>query len=112
MKKRIVLCADDYGQALAISEGIVNLLSAQRLSAVSCIVNTVSWGDHAKWLLPFHPQTDIGLHFNLTEGKALSEQYIEIHGRQFLPLSQMLWRALGRKLNKSAIEAECHAQID
>lgn len=112
MKKRIVLCADDYGQASAISQGILDLVKNNRLTAVSCMVNTGCFGEHVKWLLPYHSQIDIGLHFNLTEGQALSEKYIKKHGSAFKPLSKLLLLAFTRGISLAAVEAECHAQID
>jgi predicted glycoside hydrolase/deacetylase ChbG (UPF0249 family) len=112
MKKRIVLCADDFGQALAISRGIISLLENNRLSATSCMVNTPYWPEHAKWLQPFRGKADIGLHFNLTEGSPISTEFIRAHGPDLIPLPAMLKKSFMRKLNQAAIEAECHAQID
>lgn len=112
MKKRIVLCADDYGQAPAISQGIINLLRLRRLSAVSCMTTTVHWGEHAQWLRPFYGSLDIGLHVNLTEGKALSGKYINTHGEVFRSLPRLLCDAFLRRLDKQAVLAECIAQID
>ena len=90
MTKRIVLCADDYGQAPAISDGIIELLKDQRLSAVSCMTNTPDWPIYAKNLLPFRLERDIGLHFNLTEGKPLSEQFRAKYGDQLFTLSTLM----------------------
>ncbi|MBX3709623.1 MAG: ChbG/HpnK family deacetylase [Gammaproteobacteria bacterium] len=112
MKKHIVLCADDYGQAPAISQGIIQLIQMGRISATSCMVNTDDWPTHANWLSPYTHQIDIGLHFNCTEGKALSREYVNFHGEHFQPLSRVLRNAFLRKLNKAALVAECHAQID
>jgi predicted glycoside hydrolase/deacetylase ChbG (UPF0249 family) len=112
MKKRIVLCADDYGQAPAISQGIINLLQTQRLSATSCMVNTDYWPEHAQWLLAFQGKADIGLHFNLTQGRALSQEYRQKYGEVFRPLPQVLARACMHLFDQSAIEAELHAQLD
>ncbi len=112
MKKRIVLCADDYGQALAISQGIIHLIQHNRLSATSCMVNTLYWFEHAKWLMPYQAQIDIGLHFNLTTGQPLSREYAERHGDRFFKLPILLSKAFLRQLNGPAIEAECHAQLD
>src|SRR5438876_1108370 len=112
MKKRIVLCADDYGQALAISQGIIHLIKEGRLSATSCMVNTSHWLDHAKWLIPYQHQIDIGLHFNLTSGNILSPGYVLKHGENFFSLPILLLKTFFRNLDQVAIEAECHAQID
>lgn len=111
MTKRIVLCADDYGQAEAISAGILALIQAQRLSATSCMVNMPDWPKHAVKLKPYQGQVDIGLHFNLTHGKALSSLYIDTYGKSFFPLSTLLRKAFLGQLNQAAIEAECSVQI-
>lgn len=97
MKKRIVLCADDYGQAPPISRGILTLVQKKRLSAVSCMVTTPYWPEHAKWLIPYADQIDIGLHFNLTEGKTA------------LPL--LMLKAGLRLLRQNDIAAELRDQI-
>ncbi len=112
MTKRIVLCADDYGQAPPISTGILNLVKHQRLSAVSCLVNTPWCMQHGPWLLPFQNQIDIGLHFNLTEGKALSPLFIQKYGDTFFSLSTCIRQACLHQLDSAVIAAELHAQID
>jgi predicted glycoside hydrolase/deacetylase ChbG (UPF0249 family) len=111
MTKRIVLCADDYGQTHAISQGIIKLIQMGRVTATSCMVNMPLWADHAKWLFPFYKQIDMGLHLNLTQGVPLSNAYKDIY-HQFFPLNKLLRYALFHRLDPQAIEAECHAQID
>ncbi len=108
--KKIVLCADDYGQNQSISQAIITLLEKKRLSATSCMTTSSLWPVHAKWLQPLVDQADMGLHFNLTEGKPLSGKLAGSHG--FLPLSKLVLKAYWRLLNRSAIEAELHAQLD
>ncbi len=98
MKKRIVLCADDYGQAPAISKGIIDLVTLKRLSAVSCLTTSLHWPEHAEWLKPHMSAIDVGLHFNLTEGK--------------MPLSRLMLKAGLRQLSKETIRTELHQQID
>lgn len=105
--KHIVLCADDYGQNPAISQAIVALLQEKRLSATSCMVTSSYWPSHAAWLKPFLGQADLGLHFNLTEGRPLSTAL-----SRFLPLNTLLLNACLRKINQSAVIAELHAQLD
>jgi chitin disaccharide deacetylase len=112
MKKYIVLCADDYGQAPAISQGIVTLIQNGRLSATSCMVNTPYWREHAAWLTPYFAQIDIGLHFNLTEGKPLSQAFANCYGNTLMPLSLLMRKAFFRQLDGAVIEAECQAQLD
>lgn len=110
--KRIVLCADDYGQAPAISNGIIQLIQAKRLSATSCMVNGDDWEAQGAALLPYRNQVDIGLHFNLTHGRALSTSYAKMHEPQFQSLSTVLRRAFLYQFDVKTIAAELHSQLD
>lgn len=112
MMKRIVLCADDYGQAPAISKAILALIQNHRVYAASCMVNSRYWEEHAAWLAPFQTQADIGLHVNVSEGRALSDDYIKRYGKEFFPLKVLLRKSLLRQIDQAAIEAEAHAQLD
>lgn len=112
MTKRIVLCADDYGQDPLISQAIRVLIMNGRINAASCLSNSTYWPDHATWLQPFKDQADIGLHFNLTEGRALSPQYGKIYGEKLFPLTKLIRKAWLGQLDIEAIKAECNAQID
>lgn len=111
MTKHIVLCADDYAQAPAISSGILALLELGRLSATSCMVNMPHWTEHAAWLRPYQSKADIGLHFNLTHGEPLSSEFKNKYGAQFSSLSMLLARSMLRQLDVKIIAAECRAQI-
>lgn len=112
MLKRIVLCADDFGQAPAISKGILYLLEQKRLSATSCIVNSAYWQEHGSWLQPFRSQVDLGLHLNLTQGRALSKEYIDNYGMNFFSLELLLRKSFFHQIKTKIIEAECVAQIE
>jgi predicted glycoside hydrolase/deacetylase ChbG (UPF0249 family) len=64
--KRLTLCADDYAQSPAISGGILRLVEAGRLQAVSCLSESPRWKKDALDLLAAAGDCAIGLHFNLT----------------------------------------------
>jgi len=64
--KRFTLCADDYAQSPAISGGILRLVEAERLNAVSCLTESPRWEKDARDLLAVAGNCAIGLHFNLT----------------------------------------------
>lgn len=112
MTKRIVLCADDFGQAPAVSGGILSLIQAGRLSATTCLVTSPYWPLHAGWLMPHLARIDLGLHFNLTHGEPVSPSFQATYGPKFPTVSTLLKRAFLRRLNYSVIESECHAQLD
>ncbi|MDR3492012.1 MAG: ChbG/HpnK family deacetylase [Gammaproteobacteria bacterium] len=105
--KRIIICADDYGQNSAISQAIVKLLENNRLSATSCLVTSLEWPTGAIALNPFKNKAHIGLHFNLTEGKPSSTAL-----QSFWPLNQLILKSQLRLINKSTITSELHAQLD
>jgi len=109
MMKKITLCADDYGQNPSISQAIITLIKKNRLSATSCLTTSSFWLEHANWLQPLVGCVDVGLHFNLTEGKLLSNA---LDSNGFLSLTKLLFKAYGGGLDSTAIEAELHAQLD
>ncbi len=110
--KKIILCADDYGQDLAISEGIVALVAKKCLSATSCMTTATYWPTAAKLLQPFQADIDIGLHFNLTEGAPLAVMPMLTSDGHFPSLTTLLAKSLTRQLNVAEIVAELHRQID
>jgi hypothetical protein len=110
--KNIILCADDYGQNPSISQAIIQLAEQKSLSAISCLTTSAFWAEQAKWLIPYQGQVDLGLHFNLTEGKPLSPDFIAAEGEHFVSLPALLGQCYGRRLNRSVVVAEFHAQLD
>lgn len=103
--RRIVLCADDYGQSQAINAGILALLDQQRLSAVSCLSEAKSWCSPDNRLVDYRGQIDIGLHFNLTEPLAAAA----VPAR---PLNAVLRSALLGRIDSTQVETALHAQLD
>lgn len=104
VRKRLILCADDYGQSAAISEGILNCVARKRLSAVSCMVTLSRWPEDALRLLEYKNQIDIGLHLNFTEGL--------LHRMPAQSLFSWLCRSHFGWVNRRQVEAEITAQID
>jgi predicted glycoside hydrolase/deacetylase ChbG (UPF0249 family) len=114
MTKRIVLCADDYGQAEAVSKGILELVDAGRLTAVSCLVNQPMWKEQAAWLSSYHDKADIGLHLNFTSGRPLSADYRDHIGETFMSLPSLIWETTTNQkwFYREGLASEIEAQID
>ncbi len=112
MKKNIILCADDFGQNLAISAGILQLVLKKKINAVSCIVNTPLWREAGKSLEPFKKNIHVGLHFNLTMGAPVSELWTSSYGLEFPDLISLIKNSYFHRLDPVAIDAEINAQID
>jgi chitin disaccharide deacetylase len=64
--RKIVLCADDFGQSEQISLGIIELITSRRLTATSVMTEAPYWPLGAAQLNKVHKLADIGLHINLT----------------------------------------------
>ena len=106
----IALCADDFAQNQAIDEGILGLLSEQRLSAVSCFSTAPRWlQQSAPALREAAGDADIGLHFNLTENFAGAGA-----GAEPAPyrLRGLILRSLFTRLDSKAIRRRLNDQLD
>ncbi|OWY39732.1 cellobiose phosphorylase [Xenophilus sp. AP218F] len=102
MTKRLTLCADDFAQSPAISQGILELLAAGRLSATSVMSQSPHWPALAGELKAFDGQADIGLHFNLSHP----------FGPDAKPLSHWLMKSQLRQLSPRALRDALLSQLD
>ncbi|MFN7096896.1 MAG: ChbG/HpnK family deacetylase [Gammaproteobacteria bacterium] len=113
MIKQIVLCADDYGLNSTVSQCILQLIAEHRISATSCMVNFKDWLITAKLLLAYINKVDIGLHFNLTEGEALTGQCsLSDRNNRFYDINRLILRCFTKNINKQDVIKELHAQLD
>lgn len=65
----VFFCADDYALNTPISQAILHLLKSSRIQATSCMTQAPDWEMHGAKLREIknaQPQTQVGLHFNLT----------------------------------------------
>lgn len=108
--KRIILCADDYGQSVDISQAIIHLLMKKRLSAVSCLVTYPGCRTWMQQLQPYASQIDVGLHVNLSEGYALSSEWCQRYGEVFRGWKWLLQTFLLHQLDSCVVYAEIKAQ--
>jgi chitin disaccharide deacetylase len=104
--KNITLCADDYGQNESVSQGILELIAMQRLSAVSCMTGYTHWPIYAAQLVSIKDdiksRVDIGLHFDLTE-------FIASQGWNF---NQFIIQCCLNRVDLGKVEAELNRQLD
>ena len=113
-RRRIVLCADDYGISPAVSGAIRDLIARRRINATSVMVVAPSFsrseaaalreaaGDHAA----------IGLHLTLTAPfRPLSQHFAPLRRGAFYPLASMARRGLSRALIPALLDAEIAAQV-
>lgn len=103
--KKIILCADDYGQSAAISDGIFDLAMAGRLSATSCLTESEYWLDPRNRINELRGRIDIGLHFNLTH--PFSNQLVPAKS-----LQAVLGASLRAQIDSRLITKTLHFQLD
>jgi predicted glycoside hydrolase/deacetylase ChbG (UPF0249 family) len=101
-KKRIVLCADDFGMNPAIDEGILKLAQLGRLSATSCLVEGPSFASGVDALRQSGLQ--LGLHLNFTESLGQPGLY--------MPVSSLIRQAYMRRLDRVTLASQVQRQLD
>jgi chitin disaccharide deacetylase len=110
MSQSIILCADDFGQNKAISEGIMRLIECKRINAVSCMVTTPFWPHTYSHIQ--RANVFIGLHLTLTHGHALSLAWRKHYGTFFPGLSKLIRDAYFHRLNLDVVTEEIQMQVD
>jgi len=103
-KRRIAVCADDFGLSAAACRSILALGAAGALTATSCAVDGPALAAHLEALKALRPDLAVGLHVNLTENPCFA-------GSQALPR----WIAatwLRRRLDVTALQTELRRQLD
>lgn len=103
--KRVVLCADDYALNAPVSEGIVNLARAQRLSATSVMVLSPRWQHDAPALRELRGTIDVGLHLDWTSEFAQ-------HAGHGNGLGAVMWQSLRGALQPRAVRDVIERQLD
>ncbi|MFM2422560.1 MAG: hypothetical protein RL291_1090 [Pseudomonadota bacterium] len=108
---RPILTADDYGMTRGVSQAILDLAAARRLSATSCMTNMPAWPYVAEALRPHRGHMSIGLHVNLTLGLPLTRNpLLTRKDGRFRSLSEWIMGPFDR-LGREALEEEISAQV-
>ena len=72
--KKIIINADDFGYSKENNEAIKLGYKANIITSTSLIANMEGFENAIFEILPEIPQIDIGFHFNIIEGKSLTNQ--------------------------------------
>lgn len=101
--KSLVVCADDFGIHLSVSNAIVRLIDARRISATSVLVFGQDTLRSAARLIERREACSVGLHFSLTDASGW---------RRWVPLPLLLTSATLGLLNPSAVRERITRQLD
>ena len=112
MVRRLIVNADDFGLARSVSTGIIDVYQAGQLSSTTLMVN-MPGTEEAVDLAERHPGLGMGLHFNLTEGRPLTDarSLIDSDGA-FLLRGDLIRRSIRGRVEPSEIARELTAQLD
>lgn len=108
----LVLCADDFGLAPGVSEGIAGLAEAGRLSAISCMAGMPAWPKAAPRLAALRECCDVGLHITLTDHPPLGRMPRLAPAGTLPPLGRLFSTAFGGRLDRQEVAAEIARQWD
>jgi predicted glycoside hydrolase/deacetylase ChbG (UPF0249 family) len=103
-KTAFALCVDDYGQHAGIDASVCELLSLNRISAVSCMSGAPRWSSHSAPMLKERKDcADYGLHFNLTES---------FGSKSGSTLSSIILRSYLHRLEPQGLRIMLQTQLD
>ncbi len=104
MLKALVVCADDFGIHASVSNAILKLINAQRISATSVLVFGEDSARAAALLNERRGDSlSVGLHFSMTAASGR---------RRFVPLPMLLASASLRLVNPEVIRDMLRRQLD
>ncbi len=111
--KKLIINADDFGISKETNVAIKKGYEAGFITSTSLIVNLDSF-EHAIFdILPTIPQIDIGFHFNIIEGKSLTNQPLlcDKNGEFNQTYGELILKSFNPKFIKQ-VEIEFRAQIE
>jgi chitin disaccharide deacetylase len=111
-RRKVVLCADDFGLSEAVSRGILELAARGRISATSAMTTCAAWPRTAPQLLELKGRVAVGLHLNLTAGAPLGAMPRFAPGGAFPAPNEVLRRALTGGLPVEEIGDEIARQLE
>lgn len=112
MSASFILIADDFAMTRGISDGILALAAAGRLSGAGAMVNMPHWPEQAAAALKFRDRLALGLHLNLTFGRPLGPMPKLAPDGEFPTRERVVGRAASRQIDRSEIGAEIERQLD
>lgn len=107
----VIVCADDFALSAEVNAGILALAQAQRINAISCLVNFSLFCTSSADLVALKNKCYLGLHLNMTEGAPLSVAWQETYGTCFKGLRSLLMMSYLRRLDFNVVVAEIEAQL-
>ena len=115
LRRRIWLCADDYGISAAVNTAIRDLIVRGRINATSVMVVAPSFNRSEAIALSIlnagDPRVAIGLHLTLTAPFRPLSGFKPVNEGAFLPLETTLRRSMLRLISRKRVAIEVASQL-
>jgi predicted glycoside hydrolase/deacetylase ChbG (UPF0249 family) len=108
----VILCADDFALAEGVSEGILRLADAGRLTAIGCMTVSPLWRSLAGWLDAVGSRCDIGLHLTLTDLEPIGALPRLAPAGRLPRLGRLMAAAFAGSLEPAEVREELRRQWD
>lgn len=105
LEKSLIICADDFALNDSVSDAVVQLARAGRISATSVLSLSPLWPTHALKLKEQRGLVDVGLHLDLTSEFARTAGYGASLGRVML-------RSFGHGYHSTQLDSVIESQLD
>ena len=105
LEKSLIICADDFALNDSVSDAIVQLARAGRISATSVLSLSPLWPNHALRLKDQRGLVDVGLHLDLTSEFARAAGY-------GASLGQVMLRSFGLGYHSTKLDSVIESQLD
>ncbi len=114
MPVRVVINPDDFGRTRDVNTAIISAFSSGFISSATMMATADGFEEAAAWVRDNRLQGQVGLHLNLTQGRALTaaiRQAERFCGRdgEFRPRGDTIWRI--DRSEREAIFAEWSEQV-
>lgn len=112
MKKKLIVNADDFGLSPSVNQAILDVFLQGNLTSTTLMVN-MPGTEHALAMARQYPALSVGLHFCLTEGKAITGvSSLTDQAGVFFSRKTLLARCASGQVRVADIRAEFRAQVD
>lgn len=115
MLKKILITADDFGMCQAVDDAIISLIEVGSITTTNVLVN-METKEKAKLLRINYPNLSIGMHWNVTTGKPVSEikkiKTLVDECGEFYSISQFKKRIDAGKISLRELEYEITTQYE
>ena len=116
--KKFVLNADDFGMSSAYNRAVLEGYETGLLKSTSLVANGEAFDEAIRKIMPACPDLGVGVHLNIIEGKALSQELrmlTDVNNKFNNSYGQLILKSYNPKCCKeflTQVETEFRAQIE